>query len=54
MNLDNIIGTKEAAEILCLSPDHVKLLCREGKIKAKRIGLTWIIDKTSLTPKSSD
>jgi excisionase family DNA binding protein len=52
MNLDNIIGTKEAAEILNLSPDHVKLLCRQGKIKAKLIGKTWIIDKTAL--KSSE
>jgi excisionase family DNA binding protein len=46
--LDNIIGTAEAAEILGLSPDHVKLLCRQGKIKSKRIGKTWVIDKTSL------
>lgn len=46
--LENIIGTVEAAEILGLSSDHVKLLCRQGKIKAKRIGKTWIIDKTLL------
>lgn len=50
--LDNIIGTTEAAEILGLSPDHVKKLCRDGKIKAKRIGKTWVIDKTSLIKSS--
>lgn len=48
MNLDNIVGTKEAAEILNLSPDHVKRLCRDGKIASKCIGKTWVIDKTSL------
>jgi excisionase family DNA binding protein len=53
--LDNIIGTTEASKILGLSPDHVKLLCRQGKIKAKRIGKTWVIDKTSLADfKSSE
>lgn len=48
MNLDNLIGTKEASDILNLSQDHVKLLCRQGKIKSKQIGKTWVIDKTSL------
>jgi excisionase family DNA binding protein len=53
--LENIIGTAEASEILGLSQDHIKLLCRQGKIKAKRIGKTWIIDKTSLADfKSSE
>lgn len=47
-DLSNIIGTTEAAEILNLSPDHVKLLCRQGKIESKRIGKTWIINKNSL------
>lgn len=48
IDLSNVIGTSEAAEILDLSPDHVKLLCRQGKIKSKLVGKTWIIDKTSL------
>lgn len=52
-DLENIIGTTEAGEILKLSPDHVKLLCRQGKIKAKLIGKTWVIDKNHL-PKSSE
>lgn len=46
--LNQTIGTSEAADILGLSQDHVKLLCRQGKIKSKRIGKTWIIDKNSL------
>ena len=36
-------STKEAAEKLGLSPDHVKLLARTGKIKAKKLGRDWLI-----------
>lgn len=51
--LDNVIGTNEASELLGLSSDHIKKLCREGKIQAKRIGKTWVIDRTSLSVKPS-
>jgi hypothetical protein len=50
--LDNIIGTTEASEILGLSAGHVKLLCRQGKIKAKLVGKTWVIDKNHLSKSS--
>ncbi len=36
-------STKEAAEKLGLSPDHVRLLARTGQIKAKRLGHDWVI-----------
>jgi len=39
----NMYSTKEAAEKLGLSPDHVKLLARTGQIKAKKLGRDWII-----------
>lgn len=35
--------TREAAEKLGLSPDHVKLLARTGKIEAKKMGRDWVI-----------
>jgi excisionase family DNA binding protein len=35
--------TKEAAEKLGLSPDHVKLLARTGKIEAMKMGRDWMI-----------
>lgn len=38
-----IYSTKEAAEKLGLSPDHVKLLARKGLIKAKKLGHDWVI-----------
>ena len=36
-------STKEAAERLGLSPDHVRLLARSGDIKAKKLGHDWIV-----------
>lgn len=36
-------STKEAAEKLGLSQDHVKLLARKGIIKAKKLGHDWVI-----------
>ncbi|MFC2062461.1 helix-turn-helix domain-containing protein [Chloroflexota bacterium] len=38
-------STKEAAVKLGLSPDHVKLLCRKGVIKAKKLGHAWVVLK---------
>lgn len=49
--LDQVMGTEEAAERWQLSQDHVKKLCREGKVKAKRIGNTWILLKNQPNPK---
>ncbi|HDR6318306.1 TPA: helix-turn-helix domain-containing protein [Bacillus thuringiensis] len=44
----NIIGVNEAASILNVSPGYVKNLCNEGKIVAKKIGKTWVIDRSRL------
>jgi len=46
--LDNIIGVEEATTILGLSPGTIKNYCASGKIPAKKIGNTWIMDKTNL------
>ena len=48
--LENIIGVEEAAELWGLSAGYIKNLCAEGKIKSKKIGKTWIIDKTQENP----
>jgi len=44
-------STREAAEILGLSQDHVKLLARKGFINAKKIGRDWIILDLNYTRK---
>jgi len=36
-------STKEAAERLGLSQDHVKLLARKGVIKAEKLGRDWVV-----------
>ena len=36
-------STKEAAERLGLSPDHVRLLARNGDITAKKVGRDWVV-----------
>ncbi|TCW59092.1 excisionase family DNA binding protein [Bacillus thuringiensis] len=44
----NTIGVNDAAIILNVSSGHVKNLCAEGKIVAKKIGKTWVIDRSKL------
>ncbi|PEC00404.1 helix-turn-helix domain-containing protein [Bacillus cereus] len=46
--LHNVIGVHEAASILNVTPGHIKNLCAQGKIVAKKIGKTWVIDKSRL------
>ncbi|MEC2869297.1 helix-turn-helix domain-containing protein [Bacillus bombysepticus] len=47
-HLSNVMGVNEVAAILNVSPGHVKNLCAEGKIVAKKIGKTWVIDRSRL------
>ncbi|MGG1249862.1 type I-C CRISPR-associated protein Cas8c/Csd1 [Brevibacillus agri] len=51
-SLHNAIGVEEAAEIWGLSPGYVKNLCANNKIIAKKIGKTWVVDKTQPNPKN--
>lgn len=36
-------STKEAAEKLGMSPDHIRLLARTGLIKATKVGRDWVV-----------
>ncbi|MCI0766049.1 helix-turn-helix domain-containing protein [Bacillus sp. TL12] len=45
---ENVIGIHEAARILGITSGHVKNLCADGKIVAKKIGRTWVIDRSRL------
>ena len=44
-------STKEAAEKLGLSQDHVRLLARKGVIKAKKLGHDWVVLELNYTRK---
>lgn len=48
--LDQIMGVQEASHLWVLSADHVKRLCRDGKVIARNIGNTWIIIKDQPNP----
>jgi Helix-turn-helix domain len=50
--LDNIMGVEEAAEMWGLAPGTVKNYCAEGKIKARKIGKTWVIDQNQDNPRN--
>ena len=38
-----VYSTKETAERLGLSQDHVRLLARKGIIEAKKLGYDWVV-----------
>ncbi len=54
MSLENVMGVEEASERWNLSPGYIKNLCAEGKVEAKKIGKTWIIDKEQDNPSHSE
>ncbi|MBT2207026.1 excisionase family DNA-binding protein [Actinomadura sp. NEAU-AAG7] len=43
------ISVRTAAEDMGASPEYVRRLCRDGRLRARRVGRTWLIDPTSLT-----
>ncbi|GAF66433.1 putative transcriptional regulator [Bacillus sp. TS-2] len=45
---NNAIGVNEAADILNVSPGHIKNLCADEKLRAKKIGKTWVVYKKSV------
>lgn len=51
-SLNDAIGVDEAAEILGLSAGTVKNMCAANKLPCKKIGKTWILDKTLLSKPS--
>lgn len=48
--LDNIMGVEEAARLWGFAPGYIKNLCAAGKVKAVKIGHTWVLDKTQPHP----
>ena len=51
--LDEIMGAEEASKLWNLSPSYIKDLCAKNAIKCKKIGKTWVIDKTQPNPSKS-
>lgn len=42
------ISTKTASKILNLSEQHIRTLCRDGQLQAKRCGRSWVIEEDSI------
>jgi len=40
-----LLGTKEAAKRLGVSPDHLRRLLESGEVKGKKVGRDWIVLK---------
>lgn len=47
-NLNDLIGTKEAAKIADTTPETLARSCRTGTIPAVKIGLAWMIRRSDL------
>jgi excisionase family DNA binding protein len=46
--MDNVITTREAAEILGVAPESVARLIRLGTLKGERFGHVWMVDRQSV------
>jgi hypothetical protein len=44
------LTAREAGDVLGYAPDYVSRLCREGKLRGRRAGKTWIVEADSLVP----
>ncbi|BAD65345.1 hypothetical protein ABC2811 [Shouchella clausii KSM-K16] len=53
-SLNNIMSAEEASKKWGLSAGYIKNLAAKGKIQAKKIGKTWIIDKNQPNPKENN
>ena len=40
-----LLGTKEAAKRMGISPDHLRRLLESGEVKGKKVGRDWIVLK---------
>lgn len=49
--LRGIMGSDEAAKKWGMSSSHVRNLCADGTITAKRVGMSWVIPKDHPNPK---
>lgn len=48
MSTTEPITVDEAARILGVVPDHVRLLIRRGRIQATRFSTVWLVDQASV------
>lgn len=42
------ISTEQAADMLGVTPNRVRQLCRGGQLRARQVGKTWLVDAASV------
>ncbi len=42
------LTVREAAKLINYNADHLRELIREGKIKARKFSIVWMVDRESL------
>ena len=42
------LTVREAVKISNLNPEYITRLIREGKIKARKVSIVWLVDRKSL------
>jgi excisionase family DNA binding protein len=52
--LTSIMSTEEASKLWGFHQDHVKRLCREGKVECRKFGKTYILPKNQPKPGKKD
>ena len=45
---DELLTTKQAAELIGYHPEYIRQLVKAGKLKAEKIGRDWLIPKSKL------
>ncbi|WP_276352110.1 helix-turn-helix domain-containing protein [Cohnella caldifontis] len=48
--LNEIMSTEEASRLWGVHQDHVKRLCREGKVNCRKIGKTYVLERNQPNP----
>ena len=48
INGEEWLTVNEAAKISEYHPEHLTRLIRQGKIKARKISIVWLVDRVSL------
>jgi len=46
--LDDLVGIEEAVKRTGLSDIYLRKLCRTNKVRARKFGMSWVIDPQSL------
>ena len=51
--IHNVMGAEEAAAAWGISMPHIKTLCTQGKIIARKAGRFWVIEKDQPNPRKN-